>query len=301
MTKSMSWTQIADLAALDRMPTVLKAIDPVAPKVWRRRSVRLLTTLFEELCSLTEVSTLIECGAHGAETSQRFVERTENGRAIALEANPYTFAAKTGRVASDRLIPIAEGIGEFPGELIFHIPETSDGDLMPEYAGFFPWPDASVQEALPVRITTLDELSERFDLSKPVALWVDVEGMAREVFAGGKQSLQNVLIALVEVEPEARWEGSATESEVTELLKSHGFIPVARDFPSPRYFNALYLKAEAVEQSQLLLQRFWDEVLQRPARRDLIRARAEKARKMGRWGYLKFRARLLLGLSRPRP
>lgn len=46
-----------------------------------------LDELFFKIAEYLKVKYLIECGAHGAEASIRFIK--QGGKAIAIEANPY--------------------------------------------------------------------------------------------------------------------------------------------------------------------------------------------------------------------
>jgi FkbM family methyltransferase len=267
---------------IERLSAQFRRSGPVVEKLWRQRSVELLTELFFVTCDRVDVRQLLECGAHAAEASVRFVENQSGRRAIALEANPYTFEKHTRAAQRPNLIVLAEGVGEQPGSLVFQIPTTNQ-QLTPVNASFKPLlsPDRRSSAEIDVPMTTLDQLMERFGVRDRVALWIDVEGYAKEVLNGGKQLLESVEVAMIEVESECLWVGGALEPEITDLLSSFGLHPIARDCQQDEQFNIIYSRGVPDAAMQSLVHRFLGELGKPVAFADQFQHAARSGRKQG--------------------
>lgn len=250
-------------------------------KLWRQRSVAHLVDLFHELCDTLEASWLIECGAHAAEASERFIEADHRRRAVALEANPHTYATKTARVAGPRLTVLAEGIADRAGQMLLAIPSNGAEQPTPVDASFLAAVssgDRSVVEVA-VKMTTIDLLQRRFEVTGRVALWIDVEGMSREVLRGGTRTIpDNVVVAILEAETTPLWEGGGSFDEIDGLMRTYGLEPLARDSQQDGQFNIIYLRSEF----RALATDSVDRYLVQATRPVPIRSRLEHALRSGR-------------------
>ena len=253
-------------------------------KIFRKRSIDLLGELFHRLCMHLEVVTLVECGAREASASARFVGAGLKRRAVAFEANPYTYAEFTEKVSGPRLITVAEGLGEDVGVLDLAIPKRGQGLPTAGCASFRPSGSSEDFTTVSVPVTTLDRAVNRFAITAPVALWIDVEGTAREVLRGGEMLLQeSAEMVLIELETEQFWKGAALAPELAEMLHAHNFVPVARDFQAEHQFNVLYLKASRVDASQPLVERYMFAMLRPVSAAERLRFSSGRSfRRLGR-------------------
>lgn len=256
---------------------MLDSMDKATQKIFRKRGVRHLASLFHQLAAIAEAKTLVECGAREAETSIRFVEASNDRRAFALEANPETFGRLTRQASRPNLFPIYGGVGANPGELILNIPLSGEGD-----ESFLRQTSATQTKQVLVPVTTLDLLTERFRIDESVALWVDVEGFAREVLAGGAKLLLNrVKIAMVEVETTEYWHGGAQEPEIRGVFAAFDLVPVARDVQRREQFNVIFLHKSLVPLCRRHLQRYAKRALRPVTRRERLQIQARRAYSRG--------------------
>lgn len=220
-------------ARLTRLVTRLKRSEPDQLLALRGHSSGLLVELFHELADEMELGALLECGAHEATASARFVGARPGRRAIALEANPYTFESMTRLAAEDGVEVINVGVSNSPGSLVMRILQTDDkiGQTKGHSSFLAHRNDASKAfEEVRCPVTTVDRLIDDLNLATPLALWIDVEGMAHEVLEGADRTLAGLArIVFVEVETKPLWEGQRLFAEVRASLAEHGLHPVARD------------------------------------------------------------------------
>lgn len=254
---------LSAFSAIERAERALLRRSGAYRKLWRLRSVELLAELFHDLCDHLDVEWLVECGAHAAEASERFVSAAAERRAIAIEANPLTFEAKTTRAAGPRLTVLCVGLARRSGTGMLQIPNSRPGDPMPPTASLLrpASPEQSLVE-VPVETVSLNSVSERFGLSGRVALWIDVEGMAKEVLEGGDELIPDkVSLVIVETETTDLWNGGGSFSEVDRLLQLFGLAPLARDSQQDGQFNAIYVRSESAAVPEKLVRRYLAEVV----------------------------------------
>jgi FkbM family methyltransferase len=223
-------------------------------KLYRRKTAAWLDDCFFDILSNLNVKHFIECGAHEASASVRFI-RAGGTRALAIEANPVTFATKTasaGRV--DGVVAINCGVGEEPGEADFFIPQSNSADG----SASFLQKEGQEYSSRRIRIETLDVLHrDNFTSDEPSALWIDVEGMGLQVLKGGTSLLRNpnCLAIKIEVESIQFWSGQSLVDQLNEFLNGLGFVPVLRDIEYPGQFNVLYVRsAKAALLDEVILQ-----------------------------------------------
>lgn len=219
---------------------------------WRGRTSTALVDAFFDICDREGIRTLVECGAHEAAASVRFIRNGIDRRAIALEANPYTFAELTSKAAEYGVEVLQIAVGASPGVGVLNIPTSSSGDDAPTPSTASirinrRWETkGKVIRSIAVDIVTVDQLLEDRSITEQVALWVDVEGYAAEVLEGARGLLsdERVTAAMVEVESVGVWSGGRGFEDVAELLARGGLRPVARDhqFSAKTVFNVLFVR-----------------------------------------------------------
>lgn len=226
---------------------------------WRAKSAALLKNHFMILCQELRIGTLLEIGAHAAETSVEFVERT-GGRAIAYEANPHTFESKT-KLASEKGVDVRNlGISNELGTTRFHIPIS--GKLRSLTPGNASLRKRSVEVEYITRLVTLSTIDEEVkgvDLSSGVALWIDVEGMGYEALLGGIKlfSQGNCKIVMIEVECIEFWEDQATCLAIDNLMRRNGFIAVMRDAEYDLQYNVIYVDERLIGNLDAQITGYW--------------------------------------------
>ena len=220
-------------ARLTRLVTRLDRSEPDQLLALRGHSNALLVELFHELVDDMELGALLECGAREAAASIRFVGARPGRRAIAVEANPHTFESITRLAVEDGVEVINVGVSSSPGSLVMRIPRAGEeaGQTKGRSSFLAHRRDASEAfEEMRCPVTTIDHLVDDFSLTTPLALWIDVEGLAHEALAGAGRILAGLVRAVfVEVETKPLWEGQRLFAEVRDSLVKHGLHPVARD------------------------------------------------------------------------
>lgn len=272
------------ISEIERAEQALARRSGAARKLWRLRSVALLADLFHDLCDVVDAEWLIECGAHAAEASVRFVATDERRRAIALEANPFTFAAMTASAAAPRLTVLSEGVAAVPGRMLLTIPSDGSEAPTPSVASFLvPAARAGLSTVeVAVDVTTLDVLQQRFDITGRVALWIDVEGMSREVLEGGARILtEGVVLLVLEAETASFWTDGGSFDDADRLVRSAGLEPLARDSQQDGQFNMIYVRPESFERAAAFVERYLEHVTRPVPLRARLRHAARSARKQG--------------------
>jgi len=188
-----------------------------------------LVNLFFDLSK--DCHTLVECGAHFAESSVRF------GRnAIAIEANPVTFKERTAKAPHIQRMNVA--LDKQEGSANFYFFGKS---MTPGNASLFERNDKKTRRKVTVPVTTLDKISENLD--DGIALWIDVEGKAHEVLEGGIETLKKTKVLIVEVEQIPFWRNQKLDTDVKKFLENQGFTFVDQDQEYPQQYNMVYVNA----------------------------------------------------------
>lgn len=214
----------------------------------RQASVAVTERTFIELTRQLRPDLVIEAGAKDAGVSAKVRSILPGTRAVAFEANPYTYR----RFAADHT-PDTSGVeyrhlalSDTSGEVTFSVginrkgkPRADGkGSLLPRVASIG---DDHIEVTVPS--TTLDEYFAA-EPGRRSALWVDVEGAAGLVLGGADAVLRDVQFLIVEVEERQVWDGQAMRRDIIELLGSHGLVPIARDFQSRYQFNLVFVRSE---------------------------------------------------------
>lgn len=220
----------------------------------RLDSVQFTERLFMALVERLRPNVLVEAGAKDAGVAARVKSMLPDVRAVAFEANPFTYerfwthhATETGVEYLNLALADKPGVVEFLARAGYRGRPIADGkgSLLSRIA-------LERDEHVQVRVpsTTLDEFFEA-ERGKRVALWVDVEGAAGLVFAGGSHVLRDTSHLIVEVEERPVWNGQALRRDIVRLLRKHGLVPIARDFQSRFQFNLVFVRAGLVRSGEL--------------------------------------------------
>jgi hypothetical protein len=99
----------------------------------------------------------------------------------------------------------------------------------------------------------LDEFIEGLDRApQSLALWIDVEGAAYEVFEGIERIANRVQFLHVEVEAKETWSGQKLVTDIDALLKRLGFCFVGRGFGYKKIqYDVVYINRRTFKNSRL--------------------------------------------------
>lgn len=208
----------------------------------RRRYTALLEGTFRQLIFLHRPDLVLEIGAHEAAFSTQIKKSLPDTKVHAFEAHPlvhekYAKSAKAADVVYENL-----AILDRSGTTTFRVPVREDGAeirVMTSTREFA----ARKHNVYEIEATTLDA---RFGaVSGTSAVWVDVEGAAAEVIAGGKDFFSTCKIAYLEVEGERKWVDQSLFADLIPALGAYGLVPVLRDVQRLKWqFNVIFLHEE---------------------------------------------------------
>jgi FkbM family methyltransferase len=222
---------------------------------FRQKTARCLDEYFFKILAACNVTDFLECGAYDASTSRRFL-RAGGHKAVAVEANPHTYAAKTRFAQEQGVITVNCGLGREVAEMEFFVPKS---DRQAGNGSFLRKPGEAV-DSVRVAVDTIDNIVRgHIEPRGVIGLWVDVEGLALEVLKGGASVLQSKACAALKVEVETRkfWQGQALVGEVHDYLSRRGYTAVLRDIDYEHQFNLVYVQRELVDGVEEILMHFW--------------------------------------------
>jgi FkbM family methyltransferase len=223
----------------------------------RRRCTDLLTELFLDLVVLAEPEVFVEAGAHEAWASMQIRARLPACRVVAYEANPFVFDAMAGvhDYAGLGVDYRHQALADGPDEVTFQVVGAADGLVAPRYHGFSSMntrhhddEQGVVYDPVIVAATTLDAVCSEPPGS--AALWVDVEGAARQVLLGGPAFLGRCDVVKIEVEDYAFWRDQWLVADVLAELHRHGLYPLARDVEYDLQYNMVLVSERLLGQSR---------------------------------------------------
>ena len=216
----------------------------------RKATALALRGLFLTLGKHLQPALVIEAGAHDAGLSARMRRVAPAAKIRAFEANPHNHAKFTKRYdyaemgVDYRLCAIADRDGPVTFRVLIEENgqarrrDTGRSSLLARSA------TVSRYEEVTVPALTLDAAGR--DVDGRVALWVDVEGAAKQVLSGAEAVLARTDLLMIEVETRPFWDGQWLAADVCAHLLARGLVPVARDFEFPNQFNMLWLSPDAL-------------------------------------------------------
>lgn len=215
----------------------------------RARSATYVSEWFHDLVDVLQPDLFIEAGAYRADASRRVRADHPDCRVVAFEANPYNY-----RQYADELDFAGLGVDylhlavtDSPGPVTFNLRASQDGEELRKVTGnssLLRRTATDVEyEAVTVEGVTLDD---HFSAStaERVALWIDVEGAARQVLTGGQTLLKSADLVLIEVEEKHMWEEQWRSLDVIDFFLDHGFVPMSRDAEYDQQFNIVFASEE---------------------------------------------------------
>ena len=228
----------------DRLLSVVRV-----PGAYRRRSVAALGEFFFDVVDSQGVSLFVEAGAKEAAASQRALGLPGVRRAIAFEANPYTYRRFAGGVATTGVEYENLALDRGPGTTSFYVRLTHDGRPQADGQGSLHrrTDHPSGHEEVEIEADSLDRLvADRTD--DRVAIWMDVEGATANVLDGAAELLDVTDALLVEVETSPFWAVDQwLVGDVVNAVAAHGLVPVARDLQSADQFNVVFVRRELLD------------------------------------------------------
>jgi FkbM family methyltransferase len=212
-------------------------------------------------------------------------------RILALEANPRNVALMEAddalRRGSIRILPLAasDRDSEAPFFVVRADYRLGRDRLRRGMSSLHRRADESLlAEVVPVRTVRLDNLLAAESLvDRPVALWIDTEGMAFEVIRGAAGSLRFTRMLHVEVENEPIiGTDQKLFTDVERILSDAGFAVLATDqAPESLQFNVLFVRTDLLRARGREI-RFWATVARvRRAVADAVSLLVQVSRRRG--------------------
>lgn len=223
----------------------------------RSRSAAHLDEFFFRLVELADPARFVEVGAYKAEASRHVRRALPQARVVAFEANPHNHARYQGEIAADDA-PIEYlhmAVADGPSELTLHLRREVAGEQLREVTGnssLLPRTAAdTTYEKIAVPATSLDAFFAD-DLTAASCVWIDVEGAAGAVLAGGARFLQSCSVVKIEVEEAPFWRGQWLSLDVLAHFLAAGFQPIARDIEYENQFNILFARNDFARDPRVL-------------------------------------------------
>ena len=213
----------------------------------KKISSNILNQLFFEICKKFSVKNFIDCGANIGDSS--LVALNKGFNVIAIEPNPHTFKNIIVKPCK-KFTKINIGLGDKDSVLKLYFPKHF---ITAGYSSFLkPLKSNNLFEKLgtteyaEISVTTLDKLNKNLKINKNrFALWIDVEGMQKEVLIGAKKLLnvKNCKVIKIEVDRNKTFkeQGWAVD-EIQNYLNNQGYEAIFRDFEYLDLFNIIFIK-----------------------------------------------------------
>lgn len=214
--------------------------------------------LFFTLARKLECIQIIECGAHDAATSTKFV-KINSGRALAIEANPFVHSKYKEQYLNSNVDYRSVGLAKAPAILEMNIPSHHSDDSSLE-GSLKKRDDIKGYRTIEINVDTLDHISQDFTDFGGTCLWVDVEGLGGEVLEGAHYVLSSPNLRMIYIEVQennAYYSDELNAFEITEKLANYDFIPIARDYPASNLYNLLFIKSTQFGLCSTDISNFW--------------------------------------------
>lgn len=220
-----------------------------------------LREAFLHLFPVLQPTVFCDIGAHDGSMSLAVREHAPQCEVHAFEANPRIHARHAPALVARGVHWHNLAVSDHGGSVSLFAPRTLsrayvDGRIVDAHivegedtgkTSLLRRNEAATYDTHEVAATTLDEFFRdraRAVLERKFFLWIDVEGAADKVLAGAASVLEETLAIFVEVENEEFWTNQKRCDEITSLLYSRNFLPVARDREyDDKQFNMLFVNA----------------------------------------------------------
>lgn len=209
----------------------------------------------QKLLGLTnlDVRTVVDVGANKGRAARRFRRLFPEARVYCVEPIPRLcrrleqWAETQGGTVEVFELALAREPSEQP--LYVH----RQSDILSTLAAPAPR-EAALYEPVPVRVETLDRLTEELSLEPDVLVKLDTEGLDLEVIRGGEETLGRAAAIIVEAAfyPNAAGEGAPTFEDIAGALRDLGYVyrgnvRLGCRHGTPMLADVLFARREAAE------------------------------------------------------
>ena len=222
--------------------------------------------LFRRLLRTLEIETVCDIGSMDGSDALLFRRMLPRARILALEANPRNLAHMEAdeslRRSSIRIFPLAATDNDSQAPFFVARADYRKGHdrFRRGMSSLLNRADESqLLEVVQVRTVRLDNLLVAESLvDRPLALWIDTEGLAFEVICGARRSLSFARMLHVEVEIEPIiGADQKLFPDVERALAEAGFAVLATDqAPESLQFNVLFVRTDLLRAKAVEI-RFW--------------------------------------------
>lgn len=216
--------------------------------------------LFLSVCCELAITACFEVGAFEASFSKEIKRRRPELAVYAFEANAEVFR-RFRQTIPEGITYLNEAIGSEEGMCMFHIPVAvggTDGEIVRPRRGnirtssLHPQNSDDVEyESVSSKCSTLDAWQAKLG-GPPSAVWIDVEGAAKEVLSGGRNALGNsIQCVAIELEKRSFWVDQWLAADVTGFMAELDFVPLARDMETGWQYNQIFIRRSVISKSVL--------------------------------------------------
>jgi len=226
------------------------------PKV-RRGSVtlseRLFYTLISDHCVLEvggnvgrHSKIFLDIDTHSVHTFEPNTELLSNFEALQQSKrfvlNPFALSNENG-LATFNIVDEVDGIRKGATHGMGSLEEVEDS-YKKIYGG------ATVRKKAVSTVKGSTYIEKIFGQELPqLALWIDVEGHCLQVLTGFGRYLENVNVAICELETDTRYISQPNADAIFELMAENGLVPIWRDMQYYGRFNVIFVKRNLAEQA----------------------------------------------------
>jgi FkbM family methyltransferase len=218
----------------------------------------LMEDFYFQLINELGVKQIIECGAHDAATSRRFMALT-SGNAIAFEANPAVYEKYRELNSAARVDYRNLGLYDEKSSLNLNIP-AHHVDATSLESSLEKREDFQDYRQVQIQVDTLDNVALDYIREYNTAIWIDVEGLGHKVLTGASKLLSSpqATIIYIEVQEEKlHYKNEKYAFEIAEYLGQFGFVAIARDYPVAPLFNLIFVREGDLGSLLPLISKFW--------------------------------------------
>jgi FkbM family methyltransferase len=261
----------AAAAAMLRYLASARVAENVNPETGPSSNDR-LRTIFMDLLDVVRPDVFFDIGARDGESAAAVKRRLADCTCYAFEANPRIYAQfASEHLRNDDVTYLNLALGDSHRQTELYVPRVSTEVVVEDEVVSMRHEEAAdtgrssilrrtdpgaEYDVLSVPMTTLDRFARdhKIGSDQTLALWIDVEGAASHVVAGGLKTLSRASVIFIEVEGHTFWEGQQTTSDVLAHLVELGFVPIARDREYyDKQFNVVLLRSDVAHLSLPLL------------------------------------------------
>lgn len=208
----------------------------------RKTSAQRLDKLFLDILKILSVRNFIDCGANVVGDTQ--LEVAKMGlHVLAIEPNPTSF--KNMRLKSSKQFKkINIGLSDKEELLKFYVLKNIKTATNANF--HHPKNKLDQYDVIEVPVTRLDKLLKNSELTTcSFALWIDVEGMQKEMLTGAQETLKNLNCNIIKIEVESKRiyrDDSWLNKDIEKFFINLGYVAIYRDFEYLKNYNIIFVK-----------------------------------------------------------